>query len=265
MTELVKAGQFMQEFRYTFSSGDRLTGIAGTSFWRENVSQTYLFRPDEQYAAWLIFQMPKLMLYGNPMKEQAPMPERGITEHLYFPDNHEEESITEAINSAFDLFFDATYRLLPKLSFTTGVRATFENFSIKNRAYHSGGDPSILGPWFVFADINRETGYINAPDKSAPNFFFAPVENPTTEKFFSALTWRAGLKYDMDERSGVFAGYSRGRRPNVLQYNSAGELSIIDAETLHSFDAGYKLVSHRFMFDVSLYYQLYRNFQSSFW
>jgi outer membrane receptor protein involved in Fe transport len=199
------------------------------------------------------------------MREQAPMPERGITEHLYFPDNHEEKSITEAVNSAFDLFFDATYKLLPKLSFTAGVRGTLENFSIKNRAYHSGGDPSTLGPWFVFADINRETGYINAPDKNTPNFFFAPVENPTTGKSFSALTWRASLKYDIDDRSNVFAGYSRGRRPNVLQYNSAGKLSVIDAETLHSFDAGYKLVSQRFLFDASLFYQLYRNFQSSMW
>jgi Outer membrane receptor proteins, mostly Fe transport len=265
MTESVNANQFMQEIRYNFSFGNRLSGIAGTSFWREKVSQTYLFRPDEQYAAWLIFQTPKFMTYTNAMKEQAPMPERGITEHLYFPDNHEEKSITEAINSSFDLFFDATYKIFSKLSFTAGARATFENFSINNRAYHSDGAPSTLGQWFVFADINRETGYINAPNRDAVNFFFAPVKNPTTKKTFSALTWRANLKYDFDDQSNVFAGYSRGRRPNVLQYNSAGELSIIDAETLHSFDAGYKFVNHRCMFDASLYYQLYRNFQSSFW
>ena len=264
MTESVNADQFMQEFRYNFSF-ERISGIAGTSFWREKVDQTYLFRPDEQYAAWLIFQLPKWMMDGAPMTEQAPMPERGITDRLYFPNDHEEESITEAVNSAFDFFFDTTYKLLPKLSLTTGVRATFETFSINNRAYHSAGAPSVLGSWFVFADINRETGYINAPNENAPNFFFAPVENPTTQKNFSALTWRASLKYDLDNRSNVFAGYSRGRRPNVLQYNSVGELSIIDAETLHSFDAGYKFVNRRFVFDISLYYQLYRNFQSSFW
>ena len=265
MTESVKADQFMQEFRYNFALGDRLSGIAGTSFWRENVSQTYQFRPDEQYAAWLIFQMPKLMMYGNPMTNQAPMPERGITDHLFFPDDHEEISRTEAVNSAFDFFFDVSYKLLPKLSFTAGARATFENFSINNRAYHSAGAPSVLGSWFVFADVNTETGYINAPDRDAVNFFFAPVENPTTKKDFTALTWRASLKYDLDNQSNVFAGYSRGRRPNVLQYNSVGELSIIDAETLHSFDAGYKFINRRYMFDASLYYQLYRNFQSSFW
>ena len=265
MTETVKAGQFMQELRYNFSFKNRITGVAGASFWREAVSQTYLFCPNEQYAAFLIFQMPALLMHGNTMKEQAPMPERGITEHLYFPDNHEEKSITKAVNSAYDIFFDASYKLFSKLIFTAGIRATFENFSIQNRAYHSGGDPSVLGQWFVFADINRETGYINAPNKEAVNFFFSPVENPETKKFFPALTWRANLKYDFDNRSNIFAGYSRGRRPSVLQYNSAGELSIIDPETLHSFDAGYRFVNHRFMYDASLYYQLYRNFQSSYW
>jgi outer membrane receptor protein involved in Fe transport len=129
------------------------------------------------------------------------------------------------------------------------VRATFENFSIKNHAEHTKGDTSLLGHF---------TG-------AYPNFFFAPVVNPKTEKSFSELTWRANLKYDIDARSNIYAGYSRGRRPNVLQYNSKGELSIIDAETLHSFDAGYRFLSRNFMFDASVYYQLYRNFQSSYW
>ena len=92
----------------------------------------------------MIFQMPKLLMHGHTMKEQAPMPERGITEHLYFPDDHEEINFTQTINSAFDLFFDATYPLLPKLSFTAGVRATFEQFSIKN---------------FTFKDAEFEKGF----------------------------------------------------------------------------------------------------------
>ena len=51
----------------------------------------------------------------------------------------------------------------------------------------------------------------------------------------------------------------------MLQYDSQGVLEIIPAETLHSFDAGYKLVNQRLMFDASLYYQFYRDFQSSKW
>jgi len=258
MQEMVKANQFTQEFRYNFSLGNRFTGIAGTSFWCEDVSQTYHFRPNEQYVAWLFFEMPWMMNAGNAMPELIPNEMLGELSGMPLPTNHEEKSITEAVNSAFDFFFDATYKLLPKLSVTAGVRATFENFSIKNRAYNVNDDvPSTLGLLIGMFVPDSPSPY--------PNFFFAPVENPTTRKSFSSFTWRANLKYDIDNNSNVYAGYSKGRRPNVLQYNSAGKLSVIDAETLHSFDVGYRILHYRFMFDASLYYQLYRNFQSSFW
>jgi outer membrane receptor protein involved in Fe transport len=198
-----------------------------------------------------------MLLPGNAMTALLPNDMLGELSGMPLPTNHEEKSITEADNSAFDFFFDATYRLFPRLSATAGIRATFENFSINNRSYHSGGDPSTLGLLIEMFVPESPSPY--------PNFFFAPVENPTTTKTFSSLTWRANLKYDIDDKSNVYAGYSKGRRPNVLQYNSAGELSIIDAETLHSFDAGYRILHHRFTADVSLFYQLYRNFQSSAW
>ncbi|MDR2233707.1 MAG: TonB-dependent receptor plug domain-containing protein, partial [Tannerella sp.] len=179
MTEMVKANQFTQELRYNFSIGKRFTGIAGTSFWRENVSQTYHFRPDEQYAAWLFFEMPKLMIDGNAMTALLPNEMLGELSGTPLPKNHEERSITEAINSAYDFFFDATYELLPKLSLTAGVRATLENFSIKNRAYNVNADvPSTLGLLIGMFVPDSPSPY--------PNFFFAPVDNPTTEKSFSS-------------------------------------------------------------------------------
>ena len=258
MAEMVQANQFTQEFRYNFALGNRFSGIAGTSFWRENVSQTYHFRPDEQYAAWLFFEMPTMLMPDNAMTSLLPNDMLGELSGMPLPTDHEEKSITEAVNSAFDLFFDATYKFLPKLSVTAGVRTTFENFSVKNRAYSVNDDvPSTLGLLIGMFVPDSPSPY--------PNFFFAPVENPATDKSFSSLTWRTNLKYDINQNSNIYAGYSKGRRPNVLQYNSAGELSIIDAETLHSFDAGYRVVRFRYMFDVSLFCQLYRNFQSSAW
>ncbi|MCL2027077.1 MAG: TonB-dependent receptor [Bacteroidales bacterium] len=258
MAELVKANQFTQEFRYNFALGNRFSGIAGTSFWRENVSQTYHFRPDEQYAAWLFFEMPTMLMPGNAMTALLPNDMLGELSGMLLPTNHEEKSMTEAVNSALDFFFDATYKLLPKMSVTAGIRTTFENFSIQNRAYNVNADvPSTLGMLIGMFVPNSPSPY--------PNFFFAEVENPTTQKSFSSLTWRANAKYDIADNASVYAGYSRGRRPNVLQYNSAGELSIIDAETLHSFDAGYRMIRYRYRLDVSLFCQLYRNFQSSAW
>jgi len=259
MRELVNSAQLTQEIRYNFSDGNRFSGIAGVNFWIEEVSHTHQFAFNEQYLFGLLLPMflppstpipPGLPIVPNLFSMPAiPGWMIGQPFDIPLPDFHEEKNYTEAINRAFDVFFDATYRILPRLSLTAGVRGIFENFSIENRAWHSDGAPSALG---------MLTGM-------APNFFFAPIENPRTNRSFSALTWRTNLKYDICSRSNVFAGYSRGHRPNVLQYNSAGELQIIDAETLHSFDVGYRIVDSRLMFDISLFYQLYRGFQSWKW
>ena len=266
MAENVNAKQLMQELRYNFSYGGRFTGIAGASFWRENVNHRYTFRPGEQYLGHLFMNM---LMEGkwqnsmvvdnkpNPMTEFStgalmeailgiPIPDAPV---LPLSNDHVEDNYTSAVNSATDLFFDASYEIISKLSITAGVRATFEKFTITNRATHVAGSNSALG--FL--------------SQRLPNIFFKPVDNPERKESFSALTWRAGLKYDIDDHSNVYAGYSKGRRPNVLQYNSEGKYDVIDAETLHSFDVGYRLVGHRLMFDVSLYYQLYRNFQSWRW
>jgi len=263
MEELGNAKQFMQELRYNFSYSNRFTGIAGVSFWREDVNHTYTFRPGEKYLAPMMMMalMPSLIPDDYRMfinNKPNPLPALVLPgEMLGFPfdvvfdlpSDHVENNYTEAVNSAYDLFFDASYEIIPKLVFTGGVRGTFEKFTITNRADFVGGDPSTLGM------MSGRT----------PNFFFKPVVNPERKENFSALTWRAGLKYDLDERSNVYAGYSRGRRPNVLQYDAEGKYEVIDPETLHSFDAGYRLVGQNIMFDASLYYQKYNNFQSWKW
>ena len=263
MEERGRANQFMQELRYNFSYGNRFTGIAGASFWRENVNHTYTFRPGEQYMAAMMMQffMPELIppdyqLFVN--GKPNPLSSLIVPGHLLglpsdmelpLPSYHVEDNYTEAVNSAYDLFFDASYQIIPKIAFTAGVRGTYETFSIINRARFVDGERSTLG---------MMSGRF-------PNFFFKPVDNPEREETFLALTWRAGLKYDLDNRSNVYTGYSRGRRPNVLQYDSEGKYEVIEPETLHSFDAGYRIISQGFMFDASLYYQLYRNFQSWKW
>ncbi|MDR0436837.1 MAG: TonB-dependent receptor [Bacteroidales bacterium] len=263
MEERGRAKQFMQELRYNFSHGSRFTGIAGASFWRENVNHLYTFRPGEQYLAALMMQyfMPELIPPGyqlfvdgkpNPLTALVvPGWLLGLPLDLELPlaEYHVEDNYTEAVNSSYDLFFDASYEIFPKLTFTAGVHGTFETFTITNRSRFVDGERSALG---------MMSGRF-------PNFFFKPVDNPKRSESFFGLTWRAALKYDLDNRSNIYAGYSKGRRPNVLQYDSEGKYEVIDAEKLHSFDVGYRIFDWRFMFDISLYYQLYRDFQSWKW
>jgi outer membrane receptor protein involved in Fe transport len=101
---------------------------------------------------------------------------------------------------------------------------------------------------------------------TAPNFFFAETPYKQVQRDFWSLTYRLNVKYDINEFSNVYVGYSKGRRPNVLQYNSAGQHEIMNAENLHSFDAGFKWTAlQRFWFDAGLFYQLYNNFQTTKW
>ncbi|MDR0843912.1 MAG: TonB-dependent receptor plug domain-containing protein [Tannerella sp.] len=262
MAEFVDANQFTQELRYNFSLGDRLTGYAGASYWREKVDYRFWFGPDEQYFGYLFPAMigqPDLgamlgfpPLIGDngslaPPMSAFPTSALGFPFDMPLPTGHEEENSSGAVNQAGDLFLDATYEILPRLSVTAGLRGTYEHFLTSREAHSIGSEPSGLG---------NVTGY-------APNLFLAIAPYAEIKERFRSLTCRANLKYDISGSSNVFAGYAKGRRPNVLQFNTAGEHEVMNAENVHSFDAGFKWTAkQRYWFDAGVFYQLYSNFQT---
>jgi outer membrane receptor protein involved in Fe transport len=74
------------------------------------------------------------------------------------------------------------------------------------------------------------------------------------------------LKYSFNENSNIYANYSKGRRPEVLQFTSAGEEQVLDAEIVNSFDLGFKsAIQQRIWLDLGLFYYGYKNFQTSAW
>jgi outer membrane receptor protein involved in Fe transport len=263
MSELVKANQFMQEFRYNFSPSSRLNGLIGLSYWREDVKQKYWFGPNEQYMIYPLLEMmsqsfpvpmevPPLVAADGKSYPMSAIPGAllGSPYDIPLPTNHEEENNSGAVNSAYDLFADATFLIFPKLSFTAGIRGTYETFKTTNESHMIGDTPSTLGS--LMGGTPR-------------NFFFAETPYSEVTKDFLSLTYRANLKYDISNHSNVYAGYSKGRRPNVVQYNSAGESEVMSAEIVHSFDVGYKWTAQRYWFDAGVFYQLYNNFQTSKW
>ena len=99
-----------------------------------------------------------------------------------------------------------------------------------------------------------------------PNLFFKPSELNEISKNTLSATGRVGIQYKINDYGNVFANYSRGRRPNVLQFTSTGEEEILDAEILNNYDAGFKTsVLDRVFIDVVGFYQQYRDFQTSAW
>ncbi|MDR3309460.1 MAG: TonB-dependent receptor [Tannerella sp.] len=262
MAEYVDVTQFTEELRYNFSVNSRLNGFAGVSYWREDVKLKYWFGPDEQYMIYPLLDMmtgnassvplPPLVMPDGSIYPMPALPGYmiGSPYDLPLPTNHEEENKNGAVNQAADVFADATWHIIPRLSLTGGIRATYEAFKTTNESYMVGDVPSSLGMLLG----------------TAPNFFFAVSPYREVEKCFLSLTWRANLKYDINPSSNVYAGYSKGRRPNVLQFNSAGQSELMNAENLHSIDAGFKWsAQQRFWFDAGLFYQLYNNFQTNKW
>lgn len=254
MAEFVKANQFMQELRYNFSLKSRINGFIGGSFWREKVKQNYWFGPNEQYISYLILQMADYMITADgktyPMTNIPDNPQLGYFAGMPLPDSHEEENISGARNRAFDIFVDATFSLTTRLDLTVGARGIFENFKVSNESMMTDGSESTLG--YLLGNY--------------PNLFFKPVEYSEVERKFSSLVYHGNLKYDINSYATAFFGYSKGRRPNVIQYDSAGDYEVLNAETVNSFDAGFKWMAlQRFWFDIGGFYQRYTNFQTNTW
>jgi len=123
-------------------------------------------------------------------------------------------------------------------------------YKLSNNAAMTGGSPSTLG---------MLTG-------NYPNLFFKPSETQEISKNTISVTGRAGLEYRVKSHTNIFANYSRGRRPNVLQFSSSGESEILDTEILNNYDAGFKTsMLDRVFIDVVGFYQQYKNFQTSAW
>ncbi|MCF6358877.1 MAG: TonB-dependent receptor, partial [Draconibacterium sp.] len=253
MAEHAAAKQFYQEIRLNFSRNSRLNGSMGGSYWWEKANQTYWFSPNEQNTFHLFFDPTYLVTPdGQPISVPAlpNIPQLGPLAGMPLPTDHQEENISMATNQATEIFIDGTYQLTKKIFVTGGIRGVYDIYKLSNNAEFTGGDPSTLG---------MLTG-------NYPNLFFKPSDTQEISKNTFSFTGRVGLKYKINDQANVFTNYSRGRRPNVLQFTSTGEKEILDAEILNNYDAGFKtsFLSKVFI-DAVGFYQQYKDFQTSAW
>ncbi|MFZ4400037.1 MAG: TonB-dependent receptor [Bacteroidales bacterium] len=253
MSEDDGAKQFFQELRFNYSIKSKITGSIGGSFWTEKASQNFWFSPNEQNMVHLFLNTGYLVLPNGqpfPMTNLPLDPRLGPIAGSPLGTNHQEENKNIASNLSLEGFADANYQLTDKLSITAGIRLINDWIDLTNQSQMSGGSPSTLGYLSGFY----------------PNLFFKPVKEKDINTTTMAFTYRGGLKYSFSENSMLFAGYAKGRRPKVLQFTSAGEKQIIDAETVNSFDLGYKtVIKQRLWFDIGAYYYSYLDFQTSAW
>jgi len=253
MNEDDGATQFYQEIRYNYSIKNKLNGSIGGSYWNEKASQNYWFSPNDQNMIHLFLNTGYLVTPDGqpyPMTHLPADPQLGPLAGMPLGTNHQEENKSDAVNQALESFADANYQLTGKLSITGGVRVISEWFNLISSAKMAGGDPSTLGML----------------SGNYPNLFFKISDKKEITESSLAFTGRIVLKYAFNENSNLFAGYSKGRRPKVLQFTSAGNEQILASETVNSFDLGFKTaVNQRLWFDLGLFYHDYLNFQTSAW
>jgi iron complex outermembrane recepter protein len=253
MSETDGARQFYQELRYNYSLTNNLTGSIGGSYFGEKANQTYLFSPNEQNMFNLFFNTGYLVTPDGqpyPVTNLPLDPQLGQLGGAPLITSHQEEDNNYATNQTLQGFADINYRLTGKLSIIGGARLINDWIKLTNNAQMTGGSPSTLG----FLSGNY------------PNLFFKPSANQEIDTKTFVLTYRAGLKYALEENSTLFASYGIGNRPKVPQFTSKGEKQTLNAETVNSYDIGFKtVIQKRIWFDIGAFYYGYKNFQSYAW
>ncbi|MEX0738872.1 MAG: TonB-dependent receptor [Pseudohongiella sp.] len=84
------------------------------------------------------------------------------------------------------------------------------------------------------------------------------------EADFSDVLPRFSLNYSHSNSLSLYFNYAEGRRSPVVDVDPFGTTSVIDAETVDSFDVGLKYYGDRLSFTSALFAYTYKDFQESF-
>ncbi|MEO1041672.1 MAG: TonB-dependent receptor [Pseudomonadota bacterium] len=261
--------QFSQELRLNYDDGGRLAGFVGVNYFDEEGEQRVPLRYDESIAQALLGGF---LFTDLPGVEQDPLPLSLIPTTNASPGPlfgaplgfFEEEFRNTSDSQSYEIFADATFALTDRLELTGGVRYTYDDKETGQSAFSASGTGSALTGAGIFLATDVLT---------ADGLGFRGDDLVTAEDEFEGITGRFGAKYDVTDDFTVFANYARGRRPEVLNYNtSLVPLGVteegfeeIDAETVNSFEVGARgtFFDNTLRADGSFYYYDYNNFQTS--
>lgn len=141
---------------------------------------------------------------------------------------------TSLDTEAIALYLDATYDVTDKLSVNFGGRYSYEEMT----AFHH----SVAGNGFE----------IFAPTKKSEDF--------------DQFTPRVSVRYELAERTNIYATYSKGFRSGTFSLSGAPTPALwqpLDAEIIDAFEVGLKVVRPRYRFDVAAFYYDYQDLHVS--
>jgi len=249
--EIAKGEQFSQEVRFNYDNKDKLRGFFGANYFYENGSQAVPFEVDERSYIILLINRPALVINGIPtlLSNIPDDPAFGPLAGAPLNPFNKEKFTNFGKNYSGDVFADASYDLLEKLTITAGVRATWENI---NAGYvvDNAELPGLLG------------NFLGA----FPNNLFAPTPNGriNASDNFTSVVGRAAVNYELSDQVTFFGNVSRGRRTNVINLTASG-VNVFANEIVWSYEIGSKtlFMNNRSQFDVNAFIYDYSNFQTT--
>lgn len=154
--------------------------------------------------------------------------------------SHYEEGTNYGINQAAEVFADGTLNVAKGLSFTAGLRGTYEH---QRTGYESKTQPDPLFGSILYQPTNK-TVY-------ASDDYYSWVGRVVANYLFSG--------------NNAYVSVSRGRRPGVIAFNnSADNISRLKPEIIISYEVGLKgaLLHKTLNYDFSAYYYDWSHFQT---
>ncbi len=240
--------QFSQEFRM-IHQGDKLTTIAGVSYFTEDGSQAVPFSTEESVflnclGVFAAFGQPCVASDGS-VAVLTPILTEGAAQLLPYRLEFENYGETDA----YSAFADVTYAVNDALELTAGLRYVRED---KNSGYRSDAPASVLTGSELFT-VDTDGQIFRA------------------EQDYDDWLPRFNMLYVLNEDINIYATISKGRRSDVLNVTSvrgedgSGEKSVteIPAEIIWNYEAGIKgqAFDKSVNYNASVFYQDYSNFQ----
>ena len=244
--------QFSQEVRINVDK-QSFSGFAGANYLHEYGNEKYLVTMDERsFFAMLSpllvgkikgFKIIPMIIDGEPNLALSNNPLNGKP----FQTLHTEANNDNGVNNhATDIFADGTYKVMPHFKITAGGRIIFEK---QSTFYRVDPSPGTLG--FLLG-------------KGINDLFKPTTGRLDKSKFCFDWVGRFVMQYDFSRKVSLYASWSKGRRPNVVQIN-ADTTEYLRAEIVNNYEIGIKnlLFDNRLQFNVSSFIYDYSNFQTS--
>lgn len=291
--EDARGRQFSQEFRFNYDAGGKFTGFLGTSFFDETAERDLHYQADERQlyallspdinrnlsaligsaAAYYYFPILPVLnpnLTPNtsrtftwlpsltPIVPPTPTNPGGFLQIPLNPD-HRETFGNDVDIRAIELFADGTWQFNDQWSLTLGLRGSHEK--VEYGYFAAPGNGSSLG----FLLSARGGPACGAPP--CTNLLFpATAGRLSASDSFTSWVGRAVLGFQVSDTLNTYASISRGRRPDMINVSDVTpEGEVIPAEIVWSYELGMKgsAADGRFVYDLSLFYYDYNNFQAS--